>query len=65
MSAASADDGTQMPYSGHLWPGPIEVQSSADAAIRRQATRLLAAGRWVPVHSIFSINNINRNFKID
>ena len=21
-------------------------------------------GRWVPVHSIFSINNFNRNFKI-
>ena len=32
LTAASADDGTQMPYSGHLWPGLVEVPSSADAA---------------------------------
>ena len=38
LTAASADDRTQMPYSGHPWPGPVEVRSSADAAVRRYSS---------------------------
>ena len=43
LSAASPDDRTQMPYSGHLWPGPIEVRSSGDAAVRSYSS--LTSGR--------------------